>query len=173
MQGVKSLTELMPIDGLRFSINMEPLSSFRTSSAWNYGIISDKKSFDICVTKFNSEQEEVSPYNDFLTAEWSGYRGITAIGSFILSRELGLMVKGEGYLKNIESIHNGIYMIELRKLLGLAHIGIFRKENSFGLNYLHRISPSISYGVQLGLTVSLLKQYRRILKKLKEKQDGL
>jgi hypothetical protein len=135
---------------------MEPLSLFKTSLAWNYGMISDRKFFDLCITKFNSEQEKVSSHNDFLTAEWSGHRGITAIGSFILSRKLGLMMKGEGYLKNLKSIYDGIYMIELRKLLGPAHIGIFRKDNSFGLNYLHRMSPSMSYGGQLGLTVPLL-----------------
>lgn len=161
MQGVKSLTELVPTDGLRFSISLQPFSSFRISSAWNYGMLSDMRSFDLCLTKFNSEQEEPSSYNDFVTAEYSGFRGFTAIGSLVLSKNLGIMLRGEGSLKPHfknkktfkDTLQSMLYMLEVRKLLGPAHIGIFRKQNSFGLNYLHRMNPTFSYGAQLGLTV--------------------
>lgn len=157
MQGVKTLTQLNPIDGLRFNINVQSLSMLRISGTWNYGILSEGPFFDLCMTLFNPLQGEPSPYNDFITGEYSGYRGFTAIGSYIPSKRLGFMFKGEGNVSNLKKFRNATHMIELRKLFGSMHIGVFRRNDSFGMSYLHRTSPNFSFGAQIGLTVLLLR----------------
>lgn len=168
MKEVKALTELEPIDGFRFNINTQPLNVLRTSGTWNYAIANSQRYFDACVTLFNSSQNE----NNFLTVEMSGLRGITAIGSYNVLPEYGVLVKGEGYIKKLKEHKKGNYMVEIRKILGPAHIGIFMKNKSFGLNTLHRVSPFTSYGYQLELTVSFPLMDRMILINSKVKQDA-
>jgi len=157
MYSVKALTQLEPIDGFRFNMSVEPLDILRLSATWNYSIIGSRRYFDACGTLFNFSQGEPSFNNYFLTAELSGLRGFTAIGSHMVSPGLGILIKGESTIPDLKSIKKARYMIEMRKILGPGHIGLFKKENSFGLHYLHRLNPSFSYGCQLELTVSLPK----------------
>lgn len=155
MQAVKSLTQLESVDGFRFNASIQPLDALRASGTWNYAILTNKRHFDLCMSLFNPAQEDSILYKDFLTTEFSGLRGITAIGSFIPVPKFGIMVKGEGNWRDVKDTKDGNYMIELRKMLGSMHVGIFKKDDSFGLNYLHRTTPSFSHGIQLGLTVLL------------------
>eukprot|EP00826_Nyctotherus_ovalis_P018826 TRINITY_DN1569_c0_g2_i1.p1 TRINITY_DN1569_c0_g2~~TRINITY_DN1569_c0_g2_i1.p1 ORF type:complete len:277 (-),score=27.15 TRINITY_DN1569_c0_g2_i1:347-1177(-) len=172
MREVRSLTRLEPIDGLRFNVSLQPLAVFRASGAWNFGILGSGRYFSLCVSMFSPEEDS---YGDFVTGEYSGARGLTVIGSRTLSKNLGIVLKGEGSLKSLksfESFGNALYMLEVRKLLGPAHVGVFRKENLLGLNFLHRTSPALSYGVQLGITVFLVERGSRILKSCEARQGG-
>ena len=153
MQPIAAITQLEPIDGMCFNMSAQLMNTLRTSLAWNYGMLSEINHMDLCITLLNPSQEDPSPYNDFLTAELSGLRGFTAIGSYIPMKSLGLIFKGEGNISNLKEIKNSPYMFEIRKMLGAQHIGVYKKRDSFGVNYLQRISPEQSYGFQLGFTV--------------------
>lgn len=158
MMGVRSLTRLEPIDGLRFNVSVQPLALFRASGTWSFGILGSGRHFGLCTSLFSAEEDL---RGDFVTGEYSGARGLTVLGSRTLSKKLGVVLKGEGSLKSfksLESFGNAMYMVEIRKLLGPTHIGVFRKENLFGLNLLHRASSDLSYGAQLGITVFLLRE---------------
>lgn len=165
MQTIKQVTRLDPIDGLRFNVCVLLSDMFRVSSSWNYGIVLDKPFFDLCVTEFNPKQNKSSPYKDFITAEYSGHRGFTAIGSYVFPKNLGFMINGEGNIKDFTMFQNAKYFFELRKIFKQMHIGVFKKDNSFGISYLHRATPKSSYGIQLGLTVPFIKKYRMTSKK--------
>eukprot|EP00826_Nyctotherus_ovalis_P065846 TRINITY_DN9695_c0_g2_i1.p1 TRINITY_DN9695_c0_g2~~TRINITY_DN9695_c0_g2_i1.p1 ORF type:complete len:146 (+),score=30.12 TRINITY_DN9695_c0_g2_i1:449-886(+) len=128
MLPIQSLTQLEPIDGFRFNVSVQPLDALRVSGTWNYAIVASKRHFDVCMSAFNLAKEREVPCNDFATAEVSGRRGVTAIGSYVLSPKLGLMLKGEGTLRNMrvfnatskvsDIVRDINYMIELRKILG-------------------------------------------------------
>ncbi len=155
MQPVKAMTQPDPIDGLRFNISVQPLKVFRASATWKYATFAGKQYFSACAAAMNPKEDVPAPYNDFVAGEFSGDKGVTVTGSYIPIPQWGVMLKGEGNLRDVKDIKSITYTVESRKMFGPIHVGVFKKNDSFGVNYLHRANPFFSYGTYLELFVSI------------------
>ena len=153
MQPVKAVTQPEPIDGLRFSVNVQPLDMFRMSGTWNYATFSGKQYFSACGTALHQKEDMATPYSDFVTGEFSGDKGITIMGSYIPIPQYGAMLKVEGHLESTRKLNAANYMVEARKMFGPIHVGVFKKHDAFGVSYLHRPHEAISYAAEIELFV--------------------
>ena len=101
MNPVKALTNLDAIDGLRIIVSLQPLRMLRLAGTWNYANI-DKSGFSLCsaLMRDTEDEENKSPYNDFLCGEFSSEKGIHVLGSYIPFPNWGIMAKVEGHMKD-------------------------------------------------------------------------
>ncbi len=161
MHPVKALTQLEPIDGLKMGLSYQPHSMIRISSTWNYANIG-KSGFSLCGAWLNQqadeELDENKPYRDMFSAEYSGNAGVSALGSYIPIPSWGLMLKGEGRIIDLKKLANPQYMVELRKIWGSVHTGIFKKHDAFGLSLLYRYFNFITTAGQLEFFVLSLHE---------------
>jgi len=153
MQPIKALTQTEPIDGLRFSVNVQPLQFFRTTCTWNYATFAGKQYFSTCGVAFNPNQDYISQYNDFLAAEYSGDKGINIAGSYIPIPQWNVILKGDLGMKNVKKPLESSYMLEARKMFGPYHAGTVFRHDSFGITFLHRFNKEFSYASELDLFV--------------------